>query len=74
MPEEFFDVAYINFDKTILHGRITVGKDEYGCRKEASVEQVLTEDQKKSLRKLQSKHHDEIDALLSSFVRREDYQ
>lgn len=74
MPEEFFDVAYINFDKAILHGRITAGVDEYGCRKEAYVEQVLTDEQKRMIQVLNTNHQNAMDALLGSFVRREDYQ
>lgn len=70
MPEEYFDVAYINFDKAILHGRITAGRDEHGCRKEASVEQVLTAEQKKQIEDLNFEHQIAMDKLLASFVDR----
>lgn len=36
MPEEYFDIAYINFDKAILHGRIT-GELEILERRHAKV-------------------------------------
>lgn len=70
MPEEYFDVAYINFDKAILHGRITAGRDQFGCRIEANVEQVLTEDQREQIYSLNTKHQMAMDKLLSSFVDR----
>lgn len=71
MPEEWFDLAYINFDKAILHGRITAGRDEFGVRREAEIEQVLTDEQKDAVQELKIKHNDEMNALLSSFVDRE---
>ncbi|WP_404480007.1 hypothetical protein [Novosphingobium sp. BL-52-GroH] len=71
MPEEWFDLAYINFDKVILHGRITTGHDEFRVRREAEVEQVLTDEQKDAVQELKIKHNDELNALLSSFVDRE---
>lgn len=73
MPEEYFDVAYINFDKAILHGRITTGRDEYGCRTEAHVEQVLTAEQKRAIEDLNFKHQIAMDKLLASFVDRASY-
>ena len=71
MPEEYFDVAYINFNKAILHGRITAGRDAYGCRIEADVEQVLTDEQRCRLADLNSKHNNEVNILLASFLDRE---
>lgn len=70
MPEEYFDVAYINFDKAILHGRITAGRDKHGCRIERELEQVLTDEQKEALVDLNERHRDEMNALLSSFADR----
>ena len=70
MPEEYFDVAYIN-DKVVLHGRATAGHDNWGVRIEREVEQELTEEQKQALSNLTLRHQIEIDELLSSFVDRE---
>jgi hypothetical protein len=70
MPEEWFEVAYINFDKAILHGRATVGQDEFGCRKAADVEQVLTGEQKEQLVELNERHARETERLLAGFVDR----
>lgn len=70
MPEEWFDVAYINFNKAILHGRITAGIDEHRVRIEAQIEQVLTDEQREAIADLGSKHDREIQRLLGSFVDR----
>ena len=71
MPEEYFNIAYINFDKAILHGRIMAGRDEHGCRKEVMIEQVLTVEQKRQVEDLQSKQDNALQRLLASFVVRE---
>lgn len=71
MPEEWFDLAYINFDKVILHGRITAGRDEFRVRREANIEQVLTDEQRDAVAELKYKHADELNALLGSFVDRD---
>lgn len=70
MPEEWFNVAHINFDKAILHGRITAGIDEHRVRIEAQVEQVLTDEQREAIADLESKHNQEMQRLLGSFVDR----
>ncbi len=70
MPEEYFDLAYINFDKAILHGRITAGRDAEGCHTEAYIEQVLTDNQREKVGRLGARHSDEMQKLLSSFVER----
>ncbi len=68
MPEEWFEVAYINFDKAILHGRVSDGFDEFRCRKERMIEQVLTEEQKKQIEDLNFKHDNEMQQLLRGFA------
>ena len=68
MPEEWLDVAYINFGKAILHGRITDGYDEYRVRKEREIDQVLSDEQKEALYDLNTKHDRETQKLLRSFV------
>lgn len=68
MPEEWFEVAYINFDKAILHGRVMGERDENLCRKEIMIEQVLTEDQKRAIEDLNFEHENAMQALLKSFV------
>lgn len=70
MPEEWFEVAYINFDKAILHGHAKAGKDEFGCSIERSIEQELTPEQRTQVENLSSKHYRQMQALLSSFVDR----
>ncbi|WP_397604998.1 hypothetical protein [Sphingorhabdus sp.] len=71
MPEEYFDVAYINFDKAILHGRIRGGLDANRCVIEAMIEQVLTEEQKREIEDLNFEHQVAMNKLLSRFVDRE---
>ena len=68
MPEEWFEVAYINFDKAILHGRVMGERDENLCRKEIMIEQVLTEEQKRAIEDLNFEHEEAMQALLKSFV------
>ena len=71
MPEEWFDVAYINFDKAILHGRVTVlekrGAAIHG-RTERMIEQVLTDEQKRAIEDLNEDHREAMQKLLRSFV------
>lgn len=69
MPEEYFDIAYINFDEAILHGRITDGRDEFGCRKEKIVRKPLSDDQKRQIEDMNFKHQNEMQALLRSFAK-----
>jgi len=78
MPEEWFEVAYINFDKAILHGRVMemVRPEEPALnraffRKERMIEQVLTEEEKNAIADLNVKHQDEMQELLKSFVESE---
>lgn len=67
MPEEWFDVAYINF-KAILHGRIMGERDENLCREEIMIEQVLTKEQKRAIEDLNFEHDQAMQKLLRSFV------
>ena len=71
MPEEYFDVAIINFDEAILHGRVTAGRDEYGCRLERDVRITLDEHQKGAIEEMQARHHDELQSLLSAMAHAE---
>lgn len=74
MPEEWFEVAYINFDKAILHGRVMEETTEKygtfirGVKRERMIEQVLTDEQKNAIVDLNERHQDEMQALLKSFV------
>mgnify|MGYP003441354063 CR=1 FL=1 len=68
MEQEWLEIAYINFDKAIMHGRVTVGRDNLGCIKEREVEQVLTDEQKRAVEDLEIKHRSELRRLLKSFV------
>lgn len=67
MPEEWFDVAYINFDKVILHGRMMFTNGE-GFRQERYIEQILTKDQNRQIQDLNFKHEMEMQELLKGFV------
>lgn len=71
MPEEYFDVAYINFDKAILHGRLAGGRDQFGCRTNVYVEQVLTDEQRADISDLEAKHQLEMSRFLASLVDRD---
>lgn len=68
MPEEWFEVAYINFDKAILHGRIRVGFVGYDRPTEKMIEQVLTDHQKRQIEDLNEDHREAMQKLLRSFV------
>jgi hypothetical protein len=78
MDEEFFDIAIINFDKYVLHGRIVDAENpwddetfDYRVRNEKYIEQVLTDDQKRLVWELEDRHRDERNKLLSSFIVRD---
>lgn len=64
MPEDWFEVAYINFDEAILHGRAVAGRDEFGVRHERQIRRVLTDDEKRRIEDLNSKHQVEMQSLL----------
>lgn len=73
MENEWLDLAYINFDKIIMHGRIVRdGKwiPELNRHDILSVEieQVLTQEQKNQLYDLNEKHDRERHKLLRSFI------
>lgn len=68
MPEEWLEVAYINFDKAIMHGRVTEGRDSFGVRHQREIEQVLTGPQQDTLADLNLRHEIERAELLRSFV------
>lgn len=74
MPEEWFEVAYINFNKVILHGRImedTVQKRGtfiQGTKRERYIEQVLTDEQKRQIEDMNEEHREAMQKLLRSFI------
>lgn len=75
MPEEWFEVAYINYDKAILHGRVMAmvpyehpALNRAFTRMPQDIEQVLTDEQKDAIVELNEKHRDEMQVLLKSFV------
>jgi len=74
MPEEWFEVAYINYDKAILHGRARVpmlisnGEYFHNTHGPKDIEQVLTDEQKNAIVDMNERHQDEMQALLKSFV------
>jgi len=59
MSEDWFEIAYINFEKAILHGR---RKDQ------TEVEIVLTEEQKRAVEDLNFKHEMAIQKLLRGWA------
>ena len=74
MPEEWFEVAYINFDKAVLHGRVMEEMAEKhgtfirGVKRERYVEQVLTDEQKRQIEDMNEDHQEAMQKLLRSFV------
>lgn len=68
MPEEWLELAHINFHKSILHGRVTTGFDKFHVRQEREIEQVLTSEQKQQWQALSERQHAEMQKLLRSFA------
>ena len=62
MENEWFEVAYINFDEAILHGQMAVDGGEKQVRK------VLSEQEKERVVDMNERHRAEMKALLRSFV------
>lgn len=58
MENEWLDVAYINFDKVILHGRVD----------DLPVDKVLTAEQMEVLSGVNFKHQCELQAVLKGFL------
>ena len=77
MPEEWFEEAYINYDKAILHGRVRVpalisnGQYFHNTHEPRDIEQVLTDEQKDAIVDMNERHQDEMQELLKSFVESE---
>lgn len=68
MPEEWLEVAHINFDEVLVHGRITEGRDGFGVRQEQTVKQWLSDEQRERLQDFEIRFNDERTKLLKSFV------
>ena len=68
MSEEWFEVAYINFDEAILWGRMTAGQDEEGVRQECEVRIELSADQRRQIEGMQGRHHAEMQKLLRAMA------
>ena len=64
MENEWLDLAYINFDKVIMHGQIDNGI----ISQTVQIEQVLTQEQKNQVYDLNERHEREMRSLLRSFV------
>ncbi len=62
MTNEWLELAWINFVKAILHGQVVVDN------REIEIEQVLTEEQREAVYRLEGKHEYEMARLLRSFV------
>lgn len=74
MSEERFEVAYINSDKAILHGRLMEETTEKygtfirGVKRERIIEQVLTDEQTHQIKDLNERHRVAMQKLLKSFI------
>ena len=71
MNNEWLDLAYINFDKVIMHGQILKKEQHasfYISGYPAQIEQVLTREQQREIEELRFKHEREVLELLKSFV------
>lgn len=66
MSEKWLDVAYINIEEAILHGRIMEGHGD--ARKEREVRVELTELQKGAIDTLGAAHDLAMQRLLRSFA------
>jgi hypothetical protein len=66
MSAEWFELAWINFTKAILHGQYIAANGAA-----TKIEQVLTEEQREQVYKLNDRHADELERLLRSFVQGE---
>jgi len=62
MESQWYEIAWINFTKAILHGRHGDGADE------REIEQVLTGEQREQVYDMDERHRNEKTALLRSFV------
>lgn len=62
MSNEWFDIAWINFTKAILHGQYV----DNGIERE--IEQTLTDEQREQVWALNEEHDRRMEALLRSFV------
>lgn len=63
MENEWLEIAYINYEKAIMHGQIA--ESDYTT---VQIEQVLTQEQKNQVYDLNEKHEREMRALLRSFI------
>lgn len=59
MNNEWFDIAWINFTKAILHGQLV--NDAGG---EVQIERVLTDAERERVYDLNERHKRELDTLL----------
>lgn len=67
MENEWLDIAYINFDKWVLHGQLDNGVVDM-ISQTVQIEQVLTQEQKKLVEDLNYKQEREMRKLLRSFI------
>lgn len=63
MSNEWFDIAWVNFTKAILHGQFV---DDAG--REQQIELVLSDAQRDMVYDLNEAHENKMKALLRSFV------
>jgi hypothetical protein len=62
MNNEWLEIAWINFNKAIMHGQYMDGSTE------RKVEQTLTPDQVDKVQDMNQKHADEILKMLRGFL------
>ena len=70
MENEWLDIACINHEKYIMHGQISeeVRDGDFRMRRDRTIEQTLTPEQKKEVDDLIWKQEREMRKLLRSFV------
>ena len=70
MENEWLDLAYINFDKVVMHGQIVkeIRQGDFYMNKEVRIEQVLTQEQKELVEDLNFKQEREMRSLLKGFI------
>ena len=68
MGNEWLELAYINFEKVIMHGQVVDYPVTNLRLNQRTIEQVLTQEQKEQVYDLNEQHAREMHKLLRSFV------
>jgi hypothetical protein len=68
MNNEWLEIAWINFNKAILHGQVVTGTNKFGEPIKQSVDLILSADQANLIQGLNAKQGAEMFKLLRSFL------